>query len=241
MSKKLPYFQFEPAQYLSGDIQFCSLEAQGLFINICSLYWQRDCNLTKNQIVRKFISEDLIKELSDEGVIHFDVDLNLVISFLDEQYADITEDKSKRSISGIIGNLKRWHKDIYEQFKKGEINLDKALEIAKVSRTDSTATPTQSHLDKIRGDERKEDNIKDHSIIFFDSYLDNEQLVKSLKENLKLSDKEFTDYFNEFKINYLEALNEDEFNEAKKHFLNWMRKKIKEDKKGGRKLTKFEK
>ena len=35
MAKELPYFQFEPAEYLTKDISFCSLSAQGLFINIC--------------------------------------------------------------------------------------------------------------------------------------------------------------------------------------------------------------
>lgn len=44
MAKELPYFQFEPAQYLTGTVQLCSLPAQGLFINIQSIYWQRECD-----------------------------------------------------------------------------------------------------------------------------------------------------------------------------------------------------
>jgi len=39
MAKELPYFKFEPAEYIAGDIQDCSFEAQGVFINICALYW----------------------------------------------------------------------------------------------------------------------------------------------------------------------------------------------------------
>jgi hypothetical protein len=34
MAKELPYFKFEPAEYLTKDV-FCSLAAQGLFINLC--------------------------------------------------------------------------------------------------------------------------------------------------------------------------------------------------------------
>jgi hypothetical protein len=40
MAKELPYFKFEPAEYLTKDVS-CSLAAQGLFINLCSYYWQR--------------------------------------------------------------------------------------------------------------------------------------------------------------------------------------------------------
>ena len=53
MAKELPYFQFEPAEYLTKDISFCSLSAQGLFINICSFYWQRQCKLTKEQFLKE--------------------------------------------------------------------------------------------------------------------------------------------------------------------------------------------
>ena len=39
MAKELPYFKFYPGIYITGDVTLCSLEAQGLFINICSFYW----------------------------------------------------------------------------------------------------------------------------------------------------------------------------------------------------------
>jgi hypothetical protein len=47
MAKELPYFKFEPAEYLTKDV-FCSLAAQGLFINLCSYYWQRSCNYQRS-------------------------------------------------------------------------------------------------------------------------------------------------------------------------------------------------
>ena len=61
MSKRLPYFQFEPAEYLAGDIMFCSYAAQGIFNSICALYWQKDCNLKYSQVIKRLGNEDLIK------------------------------------------------------------------------------------------------------------------------------------------------------------------------------------
>ena len=79
MAKELPYFKFEPAEYLTKDISFCSLAAQGLFINICSYYWQRGCELTKEQLLRRLNYEKELNELISEGVIDL-VDNNIKIS-----------------------------------------------------------------------------------------------------------------------------------------------------------------
>jgi hypothetical protein len=38
--------------------------------------------------------------------------------------------KEVKSDNGVMGNLKRWHKDLYEQVVKKEIDMDKALEVA---------------------------------------------------------------------------------------------------------------
>lgn len=46
----------------------------------------------------------------------------------------------KKSTGGVIGNLKRWHKDIYRQFIRGSISLEDAIKLAdknKKSDTDS--------------------------------------------------------------------------------------------------------
>ena len=83
MSKELPYFKFEPAAYLSGDITICSHEAQGVYINLCCLYWQNDCKLGLSKALRRF-KQGLIDELIEESVVKV-VEDQLVINFLDEQ------------------------------------------------------------------------------------------------------------------------------------------------------------
>lgn len=69
MSKRLPYYQSEPAEYLAGDIMFCSYAAQGVFTIIRALYWQRDCELTLSQVKKRCKgADDLIQELPTHGL-----------------------------------------------------------------------------------------------------------------------------------------------------------------------------
>jgi len=110
MAKELPYFQFEPAHYLTGSIQFCSLAAQGLFTNIQSIYWQRECDLTLDQVKKRFNYPELINELIKEGVIKVKGD-KIIIQFLINQYHDAIEVSKKNSASGKKGMAKRWNKD----------------------------------------------------------------------------------------------------------------------------------
>lgn len=78
-------------------------------------------------------TEDLIVEISFEPIKQqLKRDLN------------IWEDKVEaRSLSGKEGNLKRWSKDLYLKFKKGEITLEQAVDTAK-SRKQSQPDNLQS-------------------------------------------------------------------------------------------------
>lgn len=105
MAKELPYFQFEPGQYLAGNIQFCSYEEQGVFINICAIYWQRSCEISEEQLIRKY--GDVIHRLIAEGVLK-SVDGNVSIEFLDEQWKSITASKKRLSELGKAGAEKKW-------------------------------------------------------------------------------------------------------------------------------------
>lgn len=148
MAKELPYFQFEPAQYLTGNIQFCSLEAQGLFINICAIYWQRECGLNLNQVKKKFDRLDLISELIDNEVIKTNID-NIIIEFLDEQFETITKSKSRLSEAGRKGAL-----------IKKQATLKPPL---------SDALPTLKQLDNIREDKIKGNNMIEQYFIDFEN------------------------------------------------------------------------
>jgi len=143
MAKELPYFQFEPAQYLTGSIQFCSMEAQGLFMNINCLYWQRDCELSLDQINKRFDRPKVLQELIDNKIIKVK-DGMITIIFLKNQLKSVVEISKKRSASGKKGNKKRWSEN--------------GKPIASESQTDRKSIAIRE--DKIREDEIKGNKIK---------------------------------------------------------------------------------
>lgn len=143
MAKELPYFQFEPAEYLTRDVSFCTLSAQGLFINICAYYWQRECSLTKGQLLRRFNNEDELSELIKEGVIDLcDDGDNIIVKFLDEQFEKATKLSKVNSANGSKGGRPK------------KIN---PIE----SETKPKLNPIESESKGIREDKIREDKIKE--------------------------------------------------------------------------------
>jgi hypothetical protein len=104
MAKELPYFKFEPGQWDSGNIQLCSLEARGAFINICSLYWQRLGDLPYKLALQKACNGNAValQSLCDEGVVKLIDDL-ICIDFLNEQLSEfegVSKTNSENARSG---------------------------------------------------------------------------------------------------------------------------------------------
>jgi hypothetical protein len=158
MAKELPYFKFEPAEYLTKDISFCSISAQGLFINICCYYWQRQCSLTLEQISRRFNYPNELKELIDEGII--DVSNNTIkIKFLDNQLDDVIKLSNKNSNNGSKGG--RPKKNLNESQIKPNLN------------------PTESQTKAIR-----EDNIIENKIIKNEIFLRKKNFANQLADYL---------------------------------------------------------
>ena len=57
--------------------------------------------------------------------------------------------KQEKATNGIIGNLKRWHLDLYEKYIKKQITLEQAVNIAstrKESHSDSTQSPPIANI-----------------------------------------------------------------------------------------------
>jgi hypothetical protein len=144
MAKELPYFKFEPAEYLTKDISFCSLSAQGLFINICSYYWQRNCKLTKEQLLKRLNHETELNELISEGVIDL-IENNIFIKFLDNQLNEVEIKSKTNSINGGKGGRP----------KKNPIETE----------TKPKQNPNESQTKAIREDKIIEDKIKENNSI----------------------------------------------------------------------------
>ena len=149
MAKELPYFQFEPAEYLTKDVSFCSLSAQGLFINICAYYWQRQCDLTSEQFLRRFNYVKEFEELLKEGVIDV-YDGVIKIKFLNNQYLKATEYSKEQSRKGALGG--RPKKPLESQIK-AELNPNESQKKAIIE-------------DKIILDNIKKDNINERKLKF---------------------------------------------------------------------------
>jgi len=95
MAKELPYFKFEPAEWMFGRIQKRSDKSIVAFVNIMAKYWHKECVLNLEDAELDFGKEqidELIKHkilVSDGGFI--------TIKFLHKQFHHISEDKKKTS------------------------------------------------------------------------------------------------------------------------------------------------
>jgi uncharacterized protein YdaU (DUF1376 family) len=98
MAKDLTYFKFVVSEWNDGDITTCSFAAQGLFANLCSLYWSREGDLSMEKARKKFknASEKLWNELKTEKVFR-EVEGKLVIKFLDEQLTELVNTSKQNS------------------------------------------------------------------------------------------------------------------------------------------------
>lgn len=135
MAKNFPYFKFVATEWLTGDIVFEDYELQGLFINICALYWHRDGNLNLTEIEKRLKN----KRVSDLKDTFFNVDENGLISikFLDEQLITANHISKINSENGKKGaevkrnkaNAKRTLSERKANFSKEEKEKEKESKI----------------------------------------------------------------------------------------------------------------
>ena len=140
MSKELPYFKFFPNEWMSGDITLEAMSLQGIFINVCSTYWSKDCNIEIAKLKARY--GKAIATLLENGLIKEEQGF-CVISFLDEQWEELSKYHKKNVESGKKGAEKRWgsHSDpnsppiaYREEESKGEkIRKDNNIEERKAS------------------------------------------------------------------------------------------------------------
>lgn len=172
MADELQWFKFWVSEWNDGDITLCSMEAQGLFINLCSMYWSKKGNLSLAKMKRKYknVPEKLFDELKDEGVIKYQGD-SITINFLDQQLNTATKKRAKQIQTGSAGNLKRWHEDLYKEYKEGKLSLEEAWSIAKRSEPESgeESKPESEEIaekkreEEIRGEKRRSDSKTEDS------------------------------------------------------------------------------
>lgn len=100
MAKGFPYFKFIAHEWLAGDIVLEDFELQGIFINVCALYWHRDGKLSISEIQKRLKTERLA-ELTDR---FFSINDGFIsIKFLDEQLVAANHISQKNSDNGKKG------------------------------------------------------------------------------------------------------------------------------------------
>jgi hypothetical protein len=101
MAKGLPYFKFTPTEWLTGDICCEDFEVQGLFINICALYWQRDGKLSVEDINKRYKKPTAFNSLIDRFISV--TDGLITIDFLEEQLEERGHQSVVNSANGKKG------------------------------------------------------------------------------------------------------------------------------------------
>lgn len=145
--------------------------------------------------------------------------------------------KEERSKSGQLGNLKRYHKDLYAKVKANEISLEEAQNIVKDSKTSHsdtklavtdtvnvTVTDTVNVSTKVdvEADDTLHDinNLKEHYLTkdrIIKSLINNKQLGLKNKKHVEARLSEFTQSLSD-KGRFSET-----WIEYTKYFLNWHR------------------
>jgi len=137
MSTHLPYFKFNSGEWLSKDIVFESDATQGVFAYICALYWNEECNLTMDQLLKRKTKEQL-QPLLDGKFITVKRG-NVSIRFLDLQFEELDALHQKRVKAGRKG---------------GKATQSKEPSEAKAPLKQGSSIKIRQEEDKIREDIR---------------------------------------------------------------------------------------
>lgn len=172
MAKELPYFKFEPSEWLEGNIQICSDTATVCFINLCSGYWTKLGCISYAFALHKYCRKDksVIDELIQNNIISISEE-KIVINFLDEQLKEFKQTSEKRREAAN----KRW--------------------------SDASAMQMHSKSNAIREEKRREDkSILDNNKSIIDRKTSFSHTISEIcfeKNILPIDEKEFFEYWSE--------------------------------------------
>lgn len=198
MAKEIPYFKFFIGEWANGDITCESYEAQGIFINICSIYWAKLGKLTERYIRKKFKSDEAINELIESNIIKIE-DGKVIINFLDEQ---LQEDQLLRRVKSAGGK--------------------KSAEKRKKTKTSSTGVKDQLNTSSSnnRIEENRIEDIKSDKVLKTFDITSFENLEMRLKTNKAEIKKKLEEFLEIEKIT--PTFKNKQIGEILKHFRNWL-------------------
>lgn len=179
--KELPYFKFYVNEWLSGDIELLSFEAQGVFIRLCSYYWSKECVMKLERSKKRFKGfEDAFDELIDEGIIKVEDDY-IKISFLDAQLNERESLSKTNSANGKKGGRPK-KKPIESEEKPIALNSESESK-PNEKPIESESKANKSNIEERREEEKREEEKKEeyYYIINDKLKLPNEKYKKLLE------------------------------------------------------------
>jgi len=146
MAKELPYFKFEPNQWENGNVQMCSREDKGLFIDLCSMYWSRLGDLPLKLAIQKLCAGNAtaLNSLCEDKIIVLENGF-IRIDFLEEQLSEFDNTSKQNSKNA---------KERWEKYRKQKDECER----------NATALNSQCENDAIREDKIREDKIITNTI-----------------------------------------------------------------------------
>ena len=203
MAKELPYFKFEPSEWLEGEIQVCSDASIACFVNLCSGYWLKLGEINYAFALHKYFRKDanVLQELINNKIISL-IDDKIYISFLDKQLNEFKGISEKRTEAAN----KRWG-------NKGKDAIALQLEYKSNAIRE----------DKIREDKRKE-NIINNAVFVSECKNSSQWLeVTAMQNKINIDTvKLFIDTFESHLIIMEEQ--KKTVKEYKEHFTHWFKK-----------------
>ena len=151
MAKELPYFKFHATEWMTGNIVYESLEVQGLFINICALYWKNLGVLSEKEIEVRFKKKSAISSLS--GRFYSVSDGFVSITFLDEQLTERQKLSETNSKNGSLGGKPKVKRTVSEtkrtqsERKANQSNIEEEREVEKEIEIEIEKEQEQEHCD----------------------------------------------------------------------------------------------
>jgi uncharacterized protein YdaU (DUF1376 family) len=210
MAKNFPYFKFIASEWMTGDIVFESLSVQGLFINICALYWQRNGSLSIDDINKRYKNPEELAQLTDR---FFSVNDGLIsVKFLDEQLIEANHISKVNSENGSKGGRPKAPKTLKEKPTANRPLTDRKANESKEEK--------ETEENKNKNKEKNNDNFLS-ILLTSESWLELTSMNSASKFNpdqVKIFLKKYNDTINarqDFKNNKTEYCS---------HFVSWLDK-----------------
>lgn len=199
MAKGFPYFKFIATEWLTGDIVYEDFELQGVFINICAIYWNRNGDVSIKDLENR-LKTDRLNSLCDRFILVNDLG-KISIKFLDEQLIDAGHISKVNSENGKLGGR-----------PKGALNKEKK----------PTAKRPQSEPKAKKSKEEIELELKE------ELELNKNQFKDSLRDYINIYStellKSFFDYWSELNTSKTKMrFQEQKYFELSKRLATWKR------------------